>query len=253
MFQWIALLPKSSTMVHTMKKFRLNLTNRKGQFFIAAAIIAITTISAIIFFISQAEQVDTSTFIVSDDSFFLNNIAEEYQTVADLALSNASRSASVSSDYFTATLNNLTDLVQNVSNQKGISVDTNFTIITATNETMNATINITLISEGDITRLNFNAASSINISIVDASIDTGPACTFDFSVHKEYAEPILFLNNTTSFTAKINGTSCGTGVYVHEGNGIYNATCVGQACVSSEIAMVVTDFRNVVGTNNTNS
>ncbi len=219
------------------------LRSKKGQFFIASAVVIVAAISAVFFFLVQFNQVENPTLIVRDDLYFAEGLNEEYSKIAELALSNFSREGASDAGYLTSSIDNFTDLVVNLSNQKRTSLSVSTSTNTVNTEQVNFTVNATLLSEGRQIELDFNAVSAVNASI-DSVSSTSP-CTFDFYVYKEYQEGILGLDSS-HLTASVNGTDC-SATFQEEGSGLYNATCSGQSCSGSTVGINVTDTRNVFG------
>lgn len=218
--------------------------NKKGQFFIASAVIIVAVISAIFFFLVQFSQAESSALIARDDLFFAESVHNEYFKIAELALSNFSREGSSDVSYLTSSVDNFTEVAVNISNQKRMSLNVSTSNNVYTTELVNFTVNAVLLSEGRRIDLDFNAVSAMNVTIESVS-QTSPDCVFDFSVYKEYREGILGLNSS-HFSAIINGTEC-SAVFQEEGDGLYNATCSGQSCSGSTVGINVTDNRNIFG------
>ncbi|MFO7872746.1 MAG: hypothetical protein R6U26_03895, partial [Candidatus Undinarchaeales archaeon] len=133
------------------------LRSKKGQFFIASAVVIVAVISAVFFFLVQFNQVENPTMIVRDELYFAEGIHGEYSRIAELALSNFSREGAADASHLTSSIDNFTGLAVNLSNQKGTSLSISTSTNTVNTEEVNFTVNATLLSEGRQIELDFEA------------------------------------------------------------------------------------------------
>ncbi len=232
-----------------MKK---SLKNTKAQFFIVAAVIIVATLSGIFYYMAQVNQVSNPNLVSTDESFFINNVQNEYGKTVELVLSNFSREESVDISLLTNSLNNLTDLVRNISSQKGIYLNISTALNQVSNASVNVSINLTGYAGGQNFLSNFDAVRAINVTIDPNSFQSVKSllaynCSFNFTVKKEYSEPILFLNET-NFNLGISTSPLLIG-YKSYGKGIYGAWAVflGTNCNNKKYQINVTDHRNILG------
>jgi hypothetical protein len=226
-----------------------NIRNNKAQFFIASAIIITAVVTLVFYYVTNIERIDSPSLISDDDSFFFTNIKNEYEQVADYALAVVSKDETLvptADAYFSDALANFTEFVQNLSHQKGMSLDITHGVAEANNRTMNASINITLMSTNSKSIVKFNAVSSLNVSMDTSEIEL-QECDFNFTAREEYGKPILYLNfYAPNFRITFNNTvdACS---YTELGNGKYTAECPSTGCATTFIQVNVTDFRNIRG------
>jgi len=224
------------------------LFNKKAQFFIASAVIIIFVITAVFFLVSKVEPTSTPVLLQKDLSFFVTNVKEEFGKVVEIALSDVSRDSSLSpSDYLDSNLSQFSRYVQIQGIQRGILINVTAGRLSASNSSMNASVNLSFLSQGSVVNVNFYALRQIALNTLNGSLVTTPTCTLNTTVKKEFGEPITGLNSS-NFALRINGTSCSSPTYTERVVGKYNVTC-STSCVSSVVVVDVTEHRNIFVTN----
>lgn len=223
------------------------LTNRKAQFFIASAVIIIFVITAVFFFIARVGQVSNPQLLQRELSFFALNVKEEFGRVVEISLSDASRDTSLNSnDYLDANLSSFSRYVQTQGMERGIIVNVSTVRVSASNSSMNATLDLSLLSQSATLESNSYLYRAIEISPLTEGLAKSPTCIINVTAKKEFGEPISGLN-ISNFGFKINSTTCSSPSYSEISIGKYAAACASSTCVSSTVTIEVTDHRNIFG------
>jgi len=229
------------------------LSNRKAQFFIATAVIIILSISIIFFYLSTISYSSDISIRENDPIFFANNIKEEFGKVAEITLANVSGYLGLSpvtpnpTDAFDVNLSNFSRYAIAYASQKGILLNVSYSILAASNTTMNASVNLMFTSENAIYNTTFLAYRAIVVEALNGSLTNQlpTGCTFNTTVRKEYNETVTNLTQI-HFTFLINGSGCASPTYVEGSPGKYNFTCASSGCAGSKVVANVTDLRDIV-------
>ncbi len=226
------------------KKF---LFNRKAQFFIAAAVIIIFVVTAVFFFVARTGQITNPVLLQRELSFFALNTKEEFGKVVEISLSDVSRDQTLNpNDYLDSNLSSFSKYIQTQGLERGIIVNVSASRVSASNSSMNASLYLSLFSQGSTLETNTWIYRAIDIVALNNTLVRGPVCTLNVTAKKEFGEPITELNSS-NFVFKINGTTCSSASYSEKSIGKYNATCSSSNCVNSNVSIEVTDHRNIFG------
>ena len=228
-------------------------SNNKAQFFIASAIIIIISISIVFFYLSTINYSPDISIRESDISFFANNIKEEFDKVAELTLSNVSSYLGQApvivnpTSALEANLSNFSRYAIAYAAQKGVLLNVSYSVMDATNTTMNASVNLTFYSENAILNATLLAYSKITVDALNGTLTNQlpTGCTFNTTVKKEYNETVTNLSKA-NFIFLINGSACSSPTYSEGSPGKYNFTCTSSGCAGSTVVANVTDLRNIV-------
>lgn len=221
--------------------------NTKGQFFIASAVVIIIAIAAVFFYVAKVEQVNNSGLIQNEMSFFMSNAKEEYGRVAEIVLSNLSRDLTLNpNNYLDGNLSSMDRFVIAQGLERGIIVNVTSLRMSASNSSINASLNLTLYSQGSVVDAKTWVHRAIIINSLNGSLVATPTCTLNVTAKKEFGEPITGLN-ISDFTFKINTTACASAALTEKSAGKYNATCTSSICISSNVSIEITDKRNIFG------
>lgn len=232
--------------------------NNKGQFFIAAAIVIIISITAIFFHINSVKRINQANLEEGDIAFFVQNVKNEFIKVAELTLSNVSTYNGPNPPVdpeaaFDSNLSSFANFTKAQAYQQGILLNTSFARHTATATFMNATVNLSFLSPNAFHSIQFYAYSQIAFSILTGTLVKTPDCTFDVSAKKEYGEPLVNMTGLNfGFGIDADGgpiqlfVDCAAPTYTEKGNGIYTFKCTGTACnTGAVVEATVTDTRNI--------
>ncbi|HIK02767.1 TPA: hypothetical protein H1012_02890 [archaeon] len=235
-----------------------NFPNNKGQFFIAMAVVVIFALSAIFFYILNANYATDASIQENDIGFFANNIKDEFDKVAELTLANVSAYKGTSpalvnpTNAFDSNLSSFSRFAQAIAAQNGMLLNVSYFIGHATNTSMNATVNLTFRASSSIISTSFSAFSNISVNALNGSLTNQlpTGCTFNFTARREYGERIINLS-APNFIFTINNsagvdTACSSPTYVEGEPGKYNITCASSNCAGSRVVVNVTDTRNIV-------
>ncbi|HIJ98415.1 TPA: hypothetical protein H1005_00535 [archaeon] len=221
--------------------------NRKAQFFIASAVIIIFVVTAVFFFVAKIGQITNPALLQREMSFFALNTKEEFGKVVEISLSDVSRDTSLDPNtYLDANLSSFSKYIQAQGLERGIIVNASATRVSASNSSMNASLYLSLFSQGSNLETNAYLYHAITTNALNGTLVTTPTCTLNVTVKKEFGEPITELNSS-NFVFKINGTTCSTVSYDERSRGKYNATCSSSTCPSSTVRIEVTEHRNIFG------
>ena|GEM_PF-6000879 len=221
--------------------------NRKGQFFIISAVFMMAAIAAVFFYLSARPPIQTPS-LISDGDYLFRNIGEEAHMTVELVLETASNNLSMDQGDITnllnSELNTYFTFAEGFAAQRGMSLDTAFSPVSVSNQSITAQINLTLSTQKGVMETSFNTISEINIS--NTGIDSTSPCQFSFIVEKEYGEPERGLS---AYVGIINSTGHSMGCTVNETTSGYYANCTGS-CGGSSVILDVTDFRGIHGIGN---
>ncbi len=219
--------------------------NKKGQFFIASAVIIIFVVTAVFFFLAGVGQITNTSLIQREASTFSLNLREEFGRVVETSLSIASKDPTLTpSDILDSNLSNFSRFVVVQGLERGFFANVSAARTSASNTSMNISLNLSLASQGSNLDLRTSVYREINITAFNGSLVTMPTCTLNVSAKKEFGEPISELNSS-NIIFKINNTACASPTYAENTLGKYNATCPASTCVSSNVSIEVTDHRGI--------
>jgi len=236
--------------------------NKKGQFFIAAGVIIIFSVSMIFHYIVNVPEVESSAVEAYDFGLFFNNLREEYGEVVEYTLVGVSNSRSPTGDkilYDNLTL--FSDFLEDtIVPGLGMYINVTAMNLSASNTSMNASVNLTLITLNGNIHADFIVRRSIDVYNIIAQDFDGVNCIFEFNVSKEYGEPIPDLVQSDLDRLNFNGTSgwewalCNSMVELSAGR--YSANCstgaAGNDCTLNPyyIEINLTDQRGIFVTYN---
>ncbi len=238
------------------------LQNTKAQFFIATAVIIILSISIIFFYLSTVSYSPDISVKESDIAFFANNIKEEFGKTVELTLSNVSGYLGqvpvkvTPSDALDKNISNFSRYAIAYASQKGILLNVSYSIVTASNTTMNVSVDLIFKSENAIYNTSFLAYKDMHVDALNGSLSNqlggargGEGCSFNVTVRKEYNETQTNISNLvgSNFVFLINGSACVSPTYSEGSPGKYNFTCTSSGCAGSTVVANVTDLRNIIG------
>jgi len=231
--------------------------NKKGQFFIASAIIIIIVVYFIYFNVLKTNEPDYAGIDVADFTYVLSNIENEYGKIMELTLSNVSRTAgSNPTNAFNSNLTYFTDFVTNITAQRHIVTGITATNVGSNSSYMNASINLTLKGVNSQISSRFNAVREISVvktETVACTTQPGagppPVNKLDFRVQvtKEYGEPISGIAQV-DFNVELAGTPVVLTGFTDESGGIYLFESSAACAAGNNLKVNVTDQRSIFGT-----
>jgi len=231
--------------------------NRKGQFFIASAIIMIIVVYFIYFNVLKTNEPDYAGIDMADFTYALSNIENEYGKIVELTLSNVSRTTGANpTNALNSNLTYFTDFVKNITAQRHIVTGITATNVGANSSYMNASINLTLKGVNSQVTSSFNAVREISIvktQTVACTTQPGagppPVNKMDFRVlvTKEYEEPISGIAQA-SFGVDLGGADVTLTGFTDEGAGVYLFESSTVCAVGQNLKVNVTDQRSIFGT-----
>ena len=237
-----------------------NISNTKAQFFIAAAVIIIFSITMVFHYIINVPEVESSAIESYDTGPFFYNMRSEFGREVEDTLSKISAAHPSSADAaLRGNLSEFANFTRNITNSRGMSFNVTTAGLSATNTSMIATVNFTLTTLSGRSEADFIVTRSISLTNIQPHSFDNPQCNFTFEIHKEYGEPIHGLIQNNIVSLMFNGTSKNGGdcpVMLETSPGRYNLTCNVNAepCTSVPYYFQVnlTDNRNIrVGVNQT--
>jgi len=231
--------------------------NNKAQFFIASAVIIIIILYFIYFNVLNVNESDHSELEFADFSFVMNNIENEYGSIVEQTLVNASNTPAVTpNNALNTNLSYFTAFVENLTAQRHIVADITATNSGANASYMNASVSIVLRGLKSEVSHSFSAVREIILTKIQTVVCTtqpgaGPPpvnkLDFRLKVTKEYGEPITGLVQT-DFNVELAGTSVVLTAFTDQGAGIYLFES-SQACVlGNNLKVNATDHRKIFGT-----
>ncbi|MFH1450976.1 MAG: hypothetical protein ABIF92_03270 [archaeon] len=222
--------------------------NKKGQFFIASAIIIIIMVYFLYFSVLKSSDPDYSTIELADFTYLLNNIQNEYGALVETLLSDISRNGGNPNDALDENLTYFSNFTKNLTAERGIVSEISYAKITANTTCMNASVNITLKGMNSQVTSQFFAVREIIPTITSVVTCTAAPAQMDVRVliRKEYLEPITGLT-ASDFTLTYMGGGVAFSL-TEEGGGSYLLESVQGCVIGNNVQVVVEDQRKIEGT-----
>ena len=230
--------------------------NKKGQFFIASAIIIIIFVYFIYFNVLKTNEPDYASIELADFTYVLNNIENEYGKIVELTLSNVSRTPGTNpTNALNANLTYFTDFVNNITAQRHIVTGITATNVGSNSSYMNVSVNLTLKGVNSQVSSSFFAVREINIvktqtvACTTAGVPPPPVDKLDFRVLVtiEYGEPVEGIAQA-SFGVDLGGADVTLTGFTDEGAGVYLFESSTACVLGQNLKVNVTDQRNIFGT-----
>ena len=229
-------------------------SNRKAQFFIASAVIIIIMVYFIFFNVFRPNTTDYTGVELSDFTYLLNNIEDEYGSIVEMTLANVSRTSGINANNaLDSNLTFFTNFVENLTAQRYVVAGISAERQEANSSYMNASVNLTLKGVNSQVNASFNAVRVLWIGVTQivactaAGTPPPPVDKLDFraQVKQEYGEFVTGLVQGDFGGVELGGSSVTLTGFTEEADGVYLFESSKACAAGQDIDINVTDLRKI--------